>query len=72
LQHHLTFVKADKGNCTIIMKTDELQGKAYTFFKENRISELPQDPTTSYQKIIKNAINQCIHIIPNAKKPYLK
>jgi len=38
LQHHLTFVKAVKGNCTI-MKTDELQEKAFTFFKENRISE---------------------------------
>ena len=31
-QNHLTFVKADKGNCTVIMKTDELQEKAYTFF----------------------------------------
>ena len=43
------------------MKTDELQEKANTFFKENKISELPQDPTTSYQKIVKNTINQCTH-----------
>ena len=62
----------DKGNCTVIMKTDELQEKAYTFFKENKISELPQDPTTSYQRIIKNTINQCTHTILKAKKPYLK
>ena len=60
--------KADKGNCTVIMKTDELQEKPNTFFKENKISELPQDPTTSYQKIIKNTINQCTHIISSAKK----
>ena len=37
------------------MKTEELQEKACIFFNENRISELPQDPTPLYQKTIKNA-----------------
>ena len=44
LQHNLTFIKGDKGNCTVKKKSDELQEKAYTFFKENRISEFPQAP----------------------------
>ena len=51
------------------MKTDELQEKANTFFKENRISELPQVSTTLYQKIIKKRRNQHTYIIPNTKKP---
>jgi hypothetical protein len=72
LQHNLTFIKGDKGNCTVIMKTNDLQEKAYTFFKENRISELPQDPTISYEKILKNTIYQCTHIVPNTQKPYFK
>ena len=57
------------------MKTDEIQEKVYTFFKENKISELPQDPTTSYQKIIKNTINHTLSksnpLHPNST-PYQK
>jgi hypothetical protein len=42
--------------------------KAYTFFNEDRISELPQDNTTIVSKD-----NKChTHIILNTKDPYLK
>ena len=53
------------------MKTEESQEETYSWKKIESLN-YHKTPTTLFQKIIKNAINQCTHIILNTKKSYLK
>ena len=71
-ENNLTFIKADKGNCTVIMNNDVLNDKIETFFTENNITEIKQDPTPQFQSTIKNIINKSEHVIPKNMKQYLK
>ena len=54
--HTFTFVKADKGNTTVIISTDGLHNKVYNFMEQNNITELKHDPTDRYQNTVKRCV----------------
>ena len=70
--HNITYLKADKGNTTVIMNKEDLHKKITNFINENNIKELQSDPTTTYQNITKQTINNSIHMIQNTEKRFLK
>ena len=65
----IRFVKADKGNTTVIISTDNLHNKVQNFMKENNIMELKHDPTDKYQNTVKQLIKIAKHLITNKQKP---
>lgn len=68
----LTFTKADKGNTTVIINTDDLNKKVDEFIEDNKITALKKDPTNKFQTHIKNKINSAKFCIPTVIKPHLK
>ena len=70
--HNITFVKADKGNMTVIISTDNLHNKVQNFMEQNNITELKHDPTDRYQNTVKGLVNKAKHIMTHKQKPYMK
>lgn len=61
--------KADRGNLTVIMKTQIYINKTRLFFTDNNIKLLNYDPAEKYQNIGNESLNKCKHLIlPNQSK----
>ena len=50
-QNNLRITKADKGRTMIIIHTDTLKQKIYSFIQENQIMSLDKDPTELFENI---------------------
>jgi hypothetical protein len=62
--------KADKGNFTVILYTEDYHDKVQSFIDNNNFTILNQDATITFQNQVKATIKNCQLIIPkdnNAK-----
>ena len=55
--------RADKGKSMIIIEKDKLRQKVQEFITNNNFTEIKTDPTNKYQKILRDSLNQCNHVI---------
>lgn len=67
----LIIVKADKGNTTVIMEANMYIQKTIEFLTENNATKIDSDPTTSYQRHIKEAIKNTHYSINQRDKKSL-
>jgi hypothetical protein len=65
---NLTLTRADKGKTLVIIKNKELHNKILSFTNENRLKRLNTDPTTKFQKKVKEVIKKCNTIIDRSSK----
>lgn len=68
---NLIIVKADKGNTTVIMEADIYINKTIDFLTENKAIKLDKDPTTKYQRHIKEALKNTQHSVSQREKKHI-
>lgn len=55
---NLTVTKADKGNCLVILNKKDYVKKVEEFLTNKEFTKITKDPTTKYQKEVKEMINK--------------
>jgi len=60
--------KDDKGNTIVIIYQDDYHEKITDFIKNNNLTTVNNEPTKSFQRKIRNIINECQIVIPKDEK----
>jgi hypothetical protein len=71
LEKDLSISRADKGNCTVILDREDYVGKCRDFISANEFDILLKDPTSAYQKIVKNAVASCVYLFSDKERFFL-
>ena len=70
LTNDLVIAKADKGNCTVILKKSEYLKKCYQFINENNIELLTINPLNKYQSLLGSTIKRCTELFEYFETKY--
>jgi hypothetical protein len=60
--------KADKGNTIVIIYQDDYHERITDCIKDNNLTTVNNEPTKSFQRKIRNIINECQIVIPKYEK----
>jgi predicted GIY-YIG superfamily endonuclease len=71
VEKQLSISKADKGNGTVILDKADYIRKCMHFITDNDFDILLKDPTSAYQKIIKNAVASARYLFSDKEKFFL-
>ena len=66
-----TIIKADKGNSIVITYLDEYDHKIQSFIDDNEFSSMANDPTSKYQRQVRQSINSPLIIPANTKQRFV-
>jgi hypothetical protein len=68
LDNNSIITQADKGKTIVIIHKQEYDQYIDTFINNSNFTRLSKDPTSTYQRFIKDSINKCRMLIPNEQK----
>ena len=63
-------LKADKGNTVVITYIGDYYRKVHDFISNNQFSAVNSDPTNTFQKEIRNVINNCVCLLSTKTKKW--